>query len=179
MKKVAIPPMVADIIMNGISNLNGIIFDSVNECPCCGGQLKGHDTKNKKFATLIENNQQKNIFVNVKRYRCKDCKKLVYSDSPFYDDIRIGSPIVDFCILNLKMHPANHISKILRNMNIAVNPSTIRKFNTLKTGEIKSIEFHGIAFPLSLLNISENIRNDESLGINAMIVQMVQGRPHN
>ena len=174
MKKVAIPPMIADIIISGISNLNGFLFDAAEICPYCGGKLKGHDTKKKKFATIIENNQRKKIIVNVKRFRCTGCKKLVYASSPFYDNLRIGAPIVDFCILNLKIHPANHISKILKRMNILVSPPTIRSFSKINSDSIPSINFHGVLFPLSLLNISETIRNEENSGMNEMIIQMMQ-----
>jgi len=173
MKKVAIPPVVADIVINGISNLDGSVFDLTEVCPHCGGKLKGHDTKRKKFATIIEKSQFKSIIVNVKRGRCMKCKKLIYADSPFYENIRIGSPIVDFCIINLKIHPANHISKILKKMNILVSPSTIRNFKELNSIDIPYIEFHGVLFPLSLLNISENLRNEENSGINSLIIQMM------
>ncbi|MBP2132689.1 hypothetical protein J2128_000610 [Methanomicrobium sp. W14] len=173
MKKVAIPPMVSDIIENGVININGFLFDSHDICPHCGGELKNHDIKKKKFVTMQKNGEPENITVNIRRLRCRNCKKLVYADSPFYDNIRLGSPIVDFCTLNLRIHPANHISKILRSLNILVNPSTIRSLKkNSNPGDIPYIEFHGILFPLSLLNISESLRNEEISEGNMLIFQM-------
>lgn len=176
MKKVVISPMIADIIKSGMANIDGFLFDATKDCPFCGGYLKGHDIKRKKFVTILENNCRKNIYLNVKRHRCTDCKKLVYSDSPFYDNIRMGSPIVDFCLINLKIHPANHVSKILEKLNILVSPATIRSISVLDHGDIPSFDFHRILFPLSLLNISENILKNKGTGVNHLVIQMMQKR---
>jgi len=158
MKSVLIPSMVIDIITTGVSGLDGYVFEKVENCPFCGGAVKGHDIKKKKFATIIEDNKRKIITVNVKRSRCTSCQKLVYADSPFYKNIRMGSPLVDFCLINLKIHSANHISKILKKMNILVNPSTIRSLKGINADHIAHVDFQGIFFPLSLLNISEKLQ---------------------
>jgi len=168
--------MIADIVMNGILRLDGFLFDKSDRCPFCGGELKAHDTKKKKFATVVEGDSRRNISVNVKRFRCTECGKLVYSDSPFYENIRMGAPLVDFCLLNLRIHPANHISKILKKMNIIVNPSTIRSFSGLEPGNTPAIDFHEVRFPLSLLNISEAVMKEEGSERDNMLLYMLQKR---
>lgn len=174
MKRVAIPPMVTDIVMNGILSLEGFLFEAADKCPACGGDLKAHDIKKKKFVTITKGGSRRNITVNVKRFRCMECGKLVYADSPFYDNIRMGAPIVDFCILNLDLHPANHISKILRKMSIIVNPATIRSLPGMKTENLPSIDVHDIRFPLSLLNISEAVMKKEDSERENMLLHMLQ-----
>ncbi|MDD3407064.1 MAG: hypothetical protein PHP13_03165, partial [Methanomicrobium sp.] len=164
----------SDIIKNGIANIDGAVFESGEVCPFCGGALRGHDTKKKKFASNTENNQRRNIFVNVKRSRCTNCKKLVYAKAPFYENTRVGSPIADFCLVNLKIHPANHISKILKKLNILISPAAVRNLSSLKTEEIVYIDFHGIFFPLSLLNLSENLKDENFGGVNLMMLQMMK-----
>lgn len=176
MKKVAIPPMVSDIVMSGILRLDGFSFDSADECPHCGGELKGHDSKGKRFAAISEKGSKRNITVFVKRFRCTECGRLVYADSPFYDNIRMGAPLVDFCIVNLRLHPANHISRILKKMNILISPSTIRSLSGFDPGEIPSIEFHEVIFPISLLNISEAVMKEEGSQRNNMLLYMLQKR---
>ena len=176
MKKVAIPPMITDIIISGILSLDGFLFEDADECQDCGGELRAHDIKKKKFATVKEGDSRRNIMVNVRRFRCRECGRLVYADSPFYKDIRMGAPVVDFCLLNLRIHPANHISKILRKMNILVNPSTIRSLSDFNPGEIPSIEFHEVLFPPSLLNISEAVMKREGSERNNMLLYMLQRR---
>ncbi|WP_048152739.1 hypothetical protein [Methanolacinia paynteri] len=176
MKKVAIPPMIADITISGILSLEGFLFEDADRCPFCDGELRAHDVKKKKFATIMEGDSRRNITVNVRRFRCTECGRLVYADSPFYNDIRMGAPLVDFCLLNLRLHPANHISKILRKMNIIVNPSTIRSLSDFNPGEVPSVEFHEVLFPTSLLNISEAVMKQEGSERNNILLYMLQKR---
>ncbi len=176
MKKVAIPPMVSEIVMNGLLDLEGFLFDTAGACPSCSGELKAHDIKKKRFATIAQGGSKQNITVNVKRFRCMDCGKLVYAESPFYENIRMGAPVADFCIQNLDIHPANHISKILRSMNILVNPATIRSLSGMEIVNSPSIDFHDIRFPLSLLNLSEAVMKKEGSERNNMLLYMLQNR---
>ena len=231
-KKVAIPPMISDIVASGITDLDGFLFDAADRCPYCGGELRSHDIKHKVFARIDteimnagmmnpdqllfagltasknaggenrgdgrsvnagkggstgsggaaadgdyggdengdsdrgdgDNGHGRNITVNVRRWRCTACGKLVYSKSPFYDGIRMGAPIADFCAVNRDLHPPNHIAKILGKLGITVTPATVR--NILKSDipelsnpeKIPSVNIYGIIFPSSLLNISERIR---------------------
>ena len=142
-KKVAIPPMISDTIASGIAELDGFLFDAADRCPYCGGELRSHDIKQKVFARIDTDmikgingsgydkgdggtDRGRNITVNVRRRRCTACGKLVYSKSPFYDGIRTGAPIADFCMVNRDLHPPNHIAKILGKMGIIVTPATVR-----------------------------------------------------
>ena len=88
----------------------------------------------------------------------------------------MGAPVADFCIQNLDIHPANHISKILRSMNILVNPATIRSLSGMEIVNSPSIDFHDIRFPLSLLNLSEAVMKKEGSERNNMLLYMLQNR---
>lgn len=153
--KITIPPMVSEIIANGIEAVDGAIFTELDCCPDCGGDLRGHDYRRKKFATVIESGRPRNILVIVRRYRCISCGKLCYAHSPFYPDTRLGSPIVDFCVLNIRRYPYNHISRILEKMNIIVDRGTVRNYADLDPGLIPSVDVYGIMIPYSLLRLSE------------------------
>ncbi len=191
-KKVAIPPMISDIVVSGIAELDGFLFDAADRCPYCGGELRSHDIKHKVFARIDtdiinggalsgtiagaaaasdgnDNGDEgtergRNITVKVRRWRCTACGKLVYSKSPFYDGIRTGAPIADFCMVNRDLHPPNHIAKILGKLGIIVTPATVRNILQSDIPElsnpenIPSVNIYGIIFPSSLLNISERIR---------------------
>ena len=108
--------------------------------------------------------RERNITVNVKRWYCTDCGKLVYSKSPFYEGIRTGAPIVDFCIVNRDLHPPNHIAKILGKLGIIVTPATVRNIQQSEISKgatpenIPAVNIYGIMFPSSLLNLSEMTR---------------------
>ncbi|MBP5474763.1 MAG: hypothetical protein J6X83_00650 [Methanomicrobium sp.] len=192
-KKVAIPPMISDTIASGIAELDGFLFDAADRCPYCGGELRSHDIKQKVFARIDTDmikgingsavidatadgngsgydkgdggtDRGRNISVKVRRRRCTACGKLVYSKSPFYDGIRTGAPIADFCMVNRDLHPPNHIAKILGKLGIIVTPATVRNILQSDIPElsnpenIPSVNIYGIIFPSSLLNISERIR---------------------
>ena len=181
--------MISDIIASGIAELDGFLFDAADRCPYCGGELRSHDIKEKVFARIDTDTikginagafsdaaangdgsgedgtgHERNITVKVRRRRCTACGKLVYSKSPFYDGIRTGAPIADFCIVNRDLHPPNHIAKILGKLGIIVTPATVRNILQSDIPElsnpenIPSVNIYGIIFPSSLLNISERIR---------------------
>ncbi len=178
--------MISDIVASGIADLDGFLFDAADKCPYCGGELKSHDTKRRVFARINtgilsndtpypdtaaseqtgtkDKNHERNITVNVKRWYCTECGKLVYSRSPFYEGIRTGAPIVDFCVVNSEIHPPNHIAKILGKLGIIVTPATVRNILQLRMTDlsnpekIPAVNIYGVMFPSSLLSISEQIR---------------------
>ncbi len=76
----------------GILSCEGIIFDSRNACPLCGGKVSGYDTKKKQFAVIQENNGVKPVQVFIRRFACRECHAVCYADEPFYPDTRAGSP---------------------------------------------------------------------------------------
>ena len=56
MKPLRIPPLIIDIVQSGLLACEGIVFETRNSCPVCGGKLSGYDTKKKQFAVLLEGN---------------------------------------------------------------------------------------------------------------------------
>lgn len=164
--------MISDIIYNGVSGMDGAIFGDAKECPECSGTLVPHDNKKKRFATVIEHGAKRMIYVNVRRFRCKACGKLVYARSPFYPDIRMGSPIVDFCIANTDYFTYNHISKILKSMRILVDPKTIGNYEALNLPKPPSIEISKAQFPVSLLNLSNMGVPGENPTKNAVMLDL-------
>ncbi|WOF16211.1 hypothetical protein F1737_05560 [Methanoplanus sp. FWC-SCC4] len=165
--------MLSELIQSGIMDIQDTTFDRAERCPECGGALAGHDIKRKKFATVLEDGNPKEVCVNVKRFRCRECGKLVYAKSPFYSGIRTGTPIVDFCIANKNRHPANHISKILKNMSIFVNPGSVRNYERSDIPSPQSVEFFGINFPISLLNLSGTGIPDSDQTKSMLMMQMI------
>jgi hypothetical protein len=153
--KIKIPPMVGEIITNALESVDGAIYTWLDRCPDCGGELRGHDYRRKKFATVLEGGRPRDIFVTVRRFRCTSCGRLCYARAPFYPNTRLGSPIVDFCILNIGRYPFNHISRLLEKMNIIVDRGTVRNYAALDHGPIPSVDMYGILIPYSLIRLSE------------------------
>ena len=165
MRQILLPPMIVELITGGIAGMDNMIFLGNGICPSCGSEIKGHDTKKKKFATIIDGDRTKNIHVFVKRYHCTGCGKLLYADSPFYPGTRVGAPIVDFCIANKNRHPHNYISKILRAMNIVVDRGTVKNYADKPFRPVPCMELYEIKIPVSLISLSEVSFRNESASV--------------
>lgn len=128
MKPPQIPPLLTDIVQTGISIVDGMIFTDHTICPVCGGPLAGYDTKRKQFAHLMIDDEQRTVYVSVKRFYCRNCHKLCYADEPFYPDTRIGSVIIDLCIALSMTMPVNRVAAYLAAMGILVDRSSCRLY---------------------------------------------------
>jgi len=161
MKPPRIPPLFADIVQTGISSVDGLTFTGHTTCHACGGSLAGYDTKKKQFAQLVIDNEQRTLYVFVKRFYCRTCHKLCYADEPFYPDTRIGSPIIDLCIALSMTMPVNRVAVYLAAMGILVNRTSCRLYiqntssyyvrNNLRY--IETNDIFGIHLPRSVLSL--------------------------
>lgn len=166
MKKVLIPPMLIDLISGALQSIEGTMFTDLDACPHCGGEVKGHDTRRKKFVTMVESGKKRDICIFVKRYYCLQCGKLCYADAPFYPDTRMGSPIVDFCLVNTNHLPFHQISRVFDAMNIVVDRGTIRNYAKRDFRQIPYIEIYGLNLPISLLSLSDiTFRRNERIPV--------------
>jgi hypothetical protein len=155
MRKVRIPSMLSDIVTSAITAFDNATFTECAACPFCGGEVKAHDMRRKKFATVLEDGKRRQIHVFVKRFYCTDCGRLCYADSPFYPDTRIGIPVVDLCTTLIEKHPFHHAARILRSLNIVVDRGTLRNYarrNDFPHPEV--IAMYGVEIPLSIFELS-------------------------
>jgi hypothetical protein len=160
-KKLLIPPMLVDLVGNALSSMEGAKFVDLDACPSCGGPVSGHDLRAKRFAVLLEDGKERTIQVYVKRFYCLKCGALCYADAPFYPDTRLGSPIVDLCLVLSHQMPFNRVAQYLRAMGIVVDRGTIRNYASRDFGPIPATELFGIPLPLSLLNLATFILDSE------------------
>ena len=176
MRDVKIPPMLIQLIDSGISGIDKKIFENADKCPDCKGKLITHDFRRKKFATRIYRDKKIPVYVRVKRFRCKECGRLVYADEPFYPEIRVGAPVVDFCLANRERYSYAHISRILKHLHIYVSPSSVGNYASADLNMPPAVEMHGIFFPASLLNLA-NVGFPDNSGVRmTAIMQMISKR---
>jgi hypothetical protein len=154
MKRILIPPMLIDLVNSALTSMEGATFDQLEACPYCGGEVKGHDVRKKRFACIIEDNKERNIHVFVKRFYCTSCSRLCYADAPFYPDTRLGSPLVDFCMLQSTTMPYHRVARLLEVMSIAVDRGTIRNYAGRNCEAVPYTELFGIRLPMSMINLS-------------------------
>jgi len=154
MKKIRIPPMISDLFQATLASCDGILFDSCEACPRCGGELSGYDVKSKQFAVIMEGEQTKVIHVLVKRFRCRSCKYVCLADQPFYPDTRIGSPVVDLCVTLGETMPFSRVSSSLAEMGIVVDRWSIRNYVQKNSVSVPSVEMFGIRVPKSVVSLS-------------------------
>jgi hypothetical protein len=172
MKKILVPPMLTDVVGNALAAMDGITFSDLGRCPSCGGPVTGHDLKPKRFAVIIVNDHARSIQVFVKRFYCQQCGALCYADAPFYPDTRLGSPIVDLCVLLSRRMPHNRAARYLRAMGIVVDRGTIRNYAIRDFGTIPATELFGLPLPLSLLHLCVSIPGEKRgsvVGAEALI----------
>jgi hypothetical protein len=154
LRKRRIPPMLADIVQATLASCDGVLFDSRETCPQCGGELAGYDVKKKQFAVLIEGDQKKVIHVRVKRFRCRGCREICFAHQPFYPDTRIGSPVVDLCVtLGETMH-IPRVSSCLREMGIVVDRWSVRNYIQKNCHPVPAADMFGVRVPLSVFSLS-------------------------
>ncbi|MDO9325387.1 MAG: hypothetical protein Q7T80_10570 [Methanoregula sp.] len=162
MKQPRIPPIVADIVQNGISAVDGVIFTGHSVCPTCGGALTGYDTKRKQFAHLVTKNGTGTVSVDIRRFRCRNCQQFCLADNPFYADTRIGSVIIDLCIALAMTLPVNRVPAYLAAMGVIVDRSSCRLYVQHISGcyvrtNVRYIDINnkfGIHLPLSVFSLS-------------------------
>ncbi|MFA7073480.1 MAG: hypothetical protein WC138_13370 [Methanoculleus sp.] len=153
-KTLPVPPMLTDLVGNALASMDGVKFTDLDACPSCGGPVAGHDLRAKRFAVILEHGEERTIRVYVKRFYCQKCGRLCYADAPFYPDTRLGSPIVDLCLLLSEQMPFNRVAQHLKAMGIVVDRGTIRNYASRDFGAIPAAELFGLPLPLSLLNLS-------------------------
>lgn len=162
MKPPHLLPIMTDIVQSAILAFDGITFTRHSVCPACGGPLSGYDTKRKQFAHLSIDNDQKTLYVSVKRFYCRNCHRLCYADEPFYPDTRIGSVIIDLCVALSMTMPVNRVVAYLAAMDIQVNRSSCRLYAhhicsthvRINTRYLNIDNKSGIHLPLSVLTLS-------------------------
>ncbi|MDD1653000.1 MAG: hypothetical protein LUQ64_00490 [Methanomicrobiales archaeon] len=154
MKRVPLPPLFPDLLREGLRGFQGVHFGNRDACPSCGGPVRPHDIKKKRFADLQEGDGEETIRVLVHRFRCRRCGMLSYADEPFYPSTRFGTPIVDLCVVLCQTYPFHRTEGILRQMGILVDRGTIRQYAGRDFGPIPASGVLGLVLPVSALRLS-------------------------
>jgi hypothetical protein len=178
MKKHRISPFLIDIIQSALLSCEGVIFESRDACPVCGGSLSGYDTKKKQFAIVIENDLPHPVNVFVRRFSCRSCHALCFADEPFYPDTRLGSPVVDLSHTLAAQMPFHRSSVFMEQLGIRVDRGTIRNYARMQFPEIPITDLFGIRLPLSIISLSElSVRTGEGSRIPGAEVLAACGFP--
>jgi hypothetical protein len=154
MKRIPLPPLFPDLIREGLRGFDGLHYPRRDGCPSCGGPVRPHDIKRKRFAVLREREGEQIVRVMVHRFRCRRCGELAYADEPFYPDTRFGTPVVDLCVVLAQTYPFHRTEDILRQMGILVDRGTIRQYAGRDFGPIAASGVLGMVLPVSALRLS-------------------------
>jgi hypothetical protein len=154
MRKPRIPPMLSDLIVAALIACDGAAFDSRDRCPSCGNALSGYDTKTRRFAVIMDENQERTIRVRVKRFSCSTCRQILNADEPFYPGTRTGSPVIDLCVTLGRVMPPGRVSAILAAMGIIVDRWSVRNYLRQGFSAIPSMQMFGMELPVSVVMLS-------------------------
>ena len=155
MRRLPIPPMLGDLIGNTLNAMDGVAFTDLPACPACGGPLRRHDRKEKRFARIVVEDGKKDIHVVVDRFRCRSCGEFLYAREPFYEGVRFGIPVVDLSVALSRIHPYHRTGQILASLGLLVDRGTIRLYAQRAQREVPVTNILGIPLPLSLLRLSD------------------------
>jgi len=153
-RPVPVAPIVVDMVRAGIIAQEGAVYDTLDRCPWCGGPVRPYDLRPKRFATLCEPDGRRDIRVRVKRFRCGDCKKLCYADSPFYPGTRHGGPVVELASVLAEQMPPGQVVRTLFRLGIHLDRATIRCYSRLPLPPIATVHLFGLPVPVSILGLS-------------------------
>jgi hypothetical protein len=154
MRLIAIPPMLGELIRTSILAVDGVSFTDLPACPECGGPVRRHDRKEKRFARMWVDGEEKDVYVLVSRFRCGSCGGFWYAREPFYEGVRFGIPVVDLAIALSRIHPYHHAERILAFIGLVVDRGTIRAYVRRAQRPVPATDLLGIPLPISLLNLS-------------------------
>ncbi|MCQ1538150.1 hypothetical protein FTO68_03975 [Methanocalculus taiwanensis] len=161
-RKQMIPPFLSQMVQSAITLFDGVEFTHISpQCRVCASPLRRHDLKQKRFATLLENEALKPVYVKVARYRCTGCGRLWYADEPFYPDTRHGVVIVDLAVAIAQKHPYNKTARLLQALGIRIDRGTVR--NYAPRFSVHSTEMYGIPVPTRILSLSGLIAEGRSV----------------
>lgn len=146
--------MLAAVIQNALIGADGHEFTHLPACPHCGGPLSGYDSKSRKFVTLIENDTGRDVVVRVKRFRCSVCGRVSSAHAPFYPDTRIGSPVVDLCIVLAEEMPLHRVAVVMGQLGIQIDRGSVRNYAMMDIGHIPTTNIFGIRIPDSVMSLS-------------------------
>jgi hypothetical protein len=178
MKKHRISPFLIDIIQSALLSCEGVVFDSRDACPACGGNLSGYDAKKKQFAIIIEKDTPRPVNVFVRRFTCRACHALCFAEEPFYPDTRMGSPVVDLSLTLAARMPFYRSAAFMEQLGIRVDRGTIRNYAQRQFPEIPTTDLFGILLPLSIISLSElSVRSGDGGRIEGAEVLAACGFP--
>lgn len=146
--------MVADIVLTALSACDGMSFEERGACPACGGAIYGYDTKKKQFVVLADGEGRRAVYVFVKRFVCKDCKKVCFADEPFYPGTRVGSPVVDLCVTLSGTMPFTRTATYLEEVGVCIDRMSVRNFVRRPLPPIVTADVFGIRLPMSVVALS-------------------------
>jgi hypothetical protein len=161
--KYRIHPIFSDLIPAALSACDGIVFDSHTSCPHCGGSLARYDVKKKHFAEIIDGSSTKTVTVLVERFRCRVCRAVVYADQPFYPNTRIGSPVVDLCVILIASMTFGCASAYLQQIGVNVDRWSVRNYAMKNIRQIPTSEQYGIVLPVSIISLAA-LTSDVGIG---------------
>ena len=97
-------------------------FDQRPKCcaRCKNKVFTRYDTQKRLFCILICPEGLKEIYVYVKRYKCKKCGFVTLSEGIFYPGCLYGKPIVDLCLYLSAKNPYDRVESILMLYGIQV-----------------------------------------------------------
>jgi len=146
--------MFGDLIRTTLLAMDGVSFTFLSACPRCGGLLRHHDRKERRFARLLVDGAERDVHVLVSRFRCRSCGGFWSAREPFYEAVRFGIPVVDLALTLSRNHPYHRTERILASLGLLVDRGTVRIYALRAQRPVAATALLGMPLPISLIRLS-------------------------
>jgi hypothetical protein len=167
-----VPPILVNIIHTALSVCDGVRFSAGNTCPRCGGPLSGYDERKRRFAVLVDKEEENVVQVIIRRSWCRQCERIIDPPGPFYPGTRIGAPVVDLCRAFSGAMPSSRASAYLERMGVIVDRWTVRHYSMLPMRTTRTIDVFDMKIPVSIISLSTlggSMQGAESPGMDTVL----------
>ncbi len=143
-------------------------YDDAPPCPSCGSEKRvRHDKKRRLYATIILDDRFEDIWVRVKRYRCRGCGRVYDSRSPFYPGCLYGNLVTETCLYLASANPFCRVEAVLQQCGLQVDRDTVRNYARrfgARAKDIAGIRIDQSSVGVNLVKLLYDAADVESLG---------------
>lgn len=124
-----VPRLLKESLPNILLSHQDKTYDDPPPCPVCRSEKRTRrDRRRRLYATVITDNGYQDIWVWVKRYRCRACGKVYASQSPFYPNCLYGNLVTETCLYLASTNPFCRVEAILQQYGLQIDRDTVRNY---------------------------------------------------
>ena len=143
-------------------------YDEPPPCPACGSEKRAkHDKRRRLYATVILDNRFEDVWVWVKRYRCRECGRVYASRAPFYPGCLYGRLVTETCLYLSSANPFCRVEGVLQQCGLQIDRDTVRNYAhrfRARARDMAGIRIDQACVGVNLVKLLYGVADVEGLG---------------